>query len=404
MSTPYRKKLLMGLMGATTAAVLFVLACPPISLTPLAWLVPGLLMVSVRGLPVRHAGEAGLLFGVVSAGLVDRWLPAYVAAGLETLGFSPSPIFASLVAFAGIIIGAGLPCAAVTALYAVAARRVKWMDLAIAGAFLWVGGEWVRAQVFGWQLIGHSQFRELWLIQIADLGGVLAVSFVVAFASIAACESLDAVLRGSVRVAGAARALILPVAAIAVALVHGVASRAVYSDAVSVDLMQSPASEFASGSIRLASTAEPLEYSMPQLRIRQVSLVEHSGVRVGPLLCEDMFDAGIVHRVVADGADVLINNCRVGWLTNAVPATVEQHLSQAVFRAVESRRFLVRSTPDGDAQLITADGQVHAETPVGRTLSMSSDTTRYMWAGDRWILFGFAASMLVIGRGNRAAR
>jgi len=51
-----------------------------------------------------------------------------------------------------------------------------------AAPFVWVAGEWLRGHVLGgfpWGLLGYSQFQRLPVIQIAELGGVYAVSFVV---------------------------------------------------------------------------------------------------------------------------------------------------------------------------------------------------------------------------------
>lgn len=45
---------------------------------------------------------------------------------------------------------------------------------------LWVAIEYLRAHLltgFGWALLGHSQYQNLWLIQIADITGVYGVSF-----------------------------------------------------------------------------------------------------------------------------------------------------------------------------------------------------------------------------------
>lgn len=402
METPNKRILWVALAGAFTAAVLFALACPPYGYSVAAWLVPGVLLLSARRLPVRHAFEAGLLFGILSAGLVHRWLPGFIEPGLMALGVEGSPLLTSLIAFAGIAVGVGVPCGAMTAAYAIVSRQVSRVDLPIAGAFLWVACEWLRAQTFGWQLLGHTQFRELWLIQVADLGGVLAVSFVVAFASIAAAEVANGVATRGMRITTGARALVLPVATLVVALGHGVGARMMY-EMQAADAHSSHINPYAAdfAEIRPASwSASPRAHVRPELQVRQVALVEHAGLRVSPLLCEDLFDASIVHGVVAAGADVLINSCRVGWLTDA-PAAAEQHLAQAVIRAVESRRFLVRATEDGEAELITATGEVHRETPRGQTFSISTDTTRYMQLGDRWIFVGLGVSLIVVGRGKR---
>jgi len=394
---PERKSLLGALLGAAAAAVLFAAACPPFGFTAAAWLVPGVLFVTTRRLPARYAFEAGLLFGVLSAGLVTRWLTDSLMLGLDV-----SPLSASLIAFSGITVAVGIPCGLLTMGYAYASHRVSRVDLPIVGAFLWVATEWAQAQLIGWQLLGHTQARELWLIQVADLGGVFAVSFVVAFASIAAAEAAVAVARGSIRFRAGAYALILPLSTLAIAFAYGADARSLYQT--------SPAASDWSVDIGAAAYSAPLREASwrtggveapAAMRPRHVSTVDHSGIRVSPLHCGDLLDTSAVRSAVTEGADVMINDCRVDWLAGAPAAATEQHLALAVFRAVESRRFVVRATNDGNAELITAMGETHTEAPDGQTLTISTETTRYMQYGDRWILLGLGASLVVVGRGRR---
>lgn len=52
---------------------------------------------------------------------------------------------------------------------------------------LWVVLEYLRAHLltgFGWALLGHSQYQNLWLIQIADITGVYGVSFLVVMVNV----------------------------------------------------------------------------------------------------------------------------------------------------------------------------------------------------------------------------
>ena len=47
---------------------------------------------------------------------------------------------------------------------------------------VWVALEFIRAHLFsgfGWVMLGHTQYKNLWLIQIADMTGVYGVSFLV---------------------------------------------------------------------------------------------------------------------------------------------------------------------------------------------------------------------------------
>jgi apolipoprotein N-acyltransferase len=66
----------------------------------------------------------------------------------------------------------------------------------LAAPFLWVAGEWGRAHLMGgfpWGTLGYTQSRQLAVIQIAELGGVWAVSFVVfaVNAALAGCLTLE---------------------------------------------------------------------------------------------------------------------------------------------------------------------------------------------------------------------
>src|SRR5216117_2809101 len=79
------------------------------------------------------------------------------------------------------------------AAYAGLAERVPGWARGPLGAWLWVVSEWLRSTLgtgMPWELLGHTQFRHLAVIQIADLGGVYAVSFVMALASVSCAELL----------------------------------------------------------------------------------------------------------------------------------------------------------------------------------------------------------------------
>jgi apolipoprotein N-acyltransferase len=57
------------------------------------------------------------------------------------------------------------------------------VPLLLAAPIIWVGGEFLRAHIlsgFPWYYLAHSQFRRLYLIQVADLTGSLGISFLIA--------------------------------------------------------------------------------------------------------------------------------------------------------------------------------------------------------------------------------
>ncbi len=399
-TTPDRRTLVTALCGSVGAAVLFALACPPFGFSAAAWAVPGVLLVTARRLTNRQAFEAGFLFGILSAALIARWLPESIAIGLQV-----SPLAASLLVYGVVSVVVGIPCGLMTMGYAFASRRVSRADLPIVGTFFWLSAEWFRAQFLGWELLGHTQFRELWLIQIADLGGVFAVSFVLILVSLSVAELASCVLGRRLRLRHALRRLVLPLATLAVAFVYGGEARVLYQTAP----VSSPVSEIGTARtlharIMPASFSSSANAGRPELHVRQISTIRDSGIKVSPVLCRDLLDQHLVHRLVAGGADVLINNCRVPWLADANSGASEQHLALAVFRAVESRRFLVRSTNSGDSQLITAFGATRTEPPRGESLTISNRMSHYVKWGDHWILAGFGFAMIAIGRGRRRGR
>lgn len=78
-----------------------------------------------------------------------------------------------------------------------------------------------------------------------------------------------------------------------------------------------------------------------------------------PICFEDTFGY-LSRRFVREGAEILVNLTNDAW-SKSGPAQM-QHLSMAVFRAVENRRPMVRST---------ASGQTCAVDPNGRVLAMA---------------------------------
>lgn len=78
--------------------------------------------------------------------------------------------------------------------------------------------------------------------------------------------------------------------------------------------------------------------------------------RAGVFICIESAYPDIARRFTAEGADVLINISNDGYL--GPTAVMRQHLANAVFRAVENNRPLLRVTNTGITAYITASGQV----------------------------------------------
>jgi len=84
-------------------------------------------------------------------------------------------------------------------------------------------------------------------------------------------------------------------------------------------------------------------------------------VRAGVFICIESAYPSIARRFTAEGADVLINVSNDGYL--GPTAVMRQHLANAVFRAVENGRPLLRVTNTGITAFITPAGEVRDATP-----------------------------------------
>jgi apolipoprotein N-acyltransferase len=124
-----------------------------------------------------------------------------------------------------------------------------------------------------------------------------------------------------------------------------------------------------------------------------------------PICFEDIF--GYLSReFVRNGAEIIVNLSNDAW-SHSLPAQM-QHLSMAVFRAVENRRSMVRSTASGQTCSIDPNGRVlamaepfsetylTAEVPV-----ITPDTPYTAWGDILAKLFVAAAfALLIIGIGR----
>jgi len=79
-----------------------------------------------------------------------------------------------------------------------------------------------------------------------------------------------------------------------------------------------------------------------------------------PICFEDTF--GYLSRIfVSAGADVIVNLSNDAW-AHSLPSQ-NQHLSMAVFRAVENKRSMVRATSTGQTCAVNPDGRITAIAP-----------------------------------------
>jgi apolipoprotein N-acyltransferase len=88
-------------------------------------------------------------------------------------------------------------------------------------------------------------------------------------------------------------------------------------------------------------------------------LFDVGGVKLGPLICFEDTVARMSRDLVQAGAEILVNFTNDAWFKESPGAAM--HLRNAVLRAVETRRPLVRCTNSGFTTLVTPMGQVSTQ-------------------------------------------
>jgi apolipoprotein N-acyltransferase len=129
------------------------------------------------------------------------------------------------------------------------------------------------------------------------------------------------------------------------------------------------------------------------------SLVPVADHRAGVFICIESAYPSVARNLSREGADVLINISNDGYL--GPTAVMRQHLANAIFRAVENGRPLLRVTNTGISAAISPEGMVHGATPgfvaSGRAWTVDdygNRTTFYTRFGDLFV--GFCAAVTLI--------
>jgi len=175
------------------SAALMTLAFPPVDwgwlawfgLAPLFWALP-------RARRPRHAFALGYLFGITHWGATITWI------GTTVVEWTHSPVGWAAWVLLTLIKSLWFGLFGVLAWWM--GRRTDSADrsrlflrpLAIAAA--WTLVEWLRGQssvAMPWSLSGYTQYRWLPIIQAADLAGVYAVTFALAWVGASISESVN---------------------------------------------------------------------------------------------------------------------------------------------------------------------------------------------------------------------
>jgi apolipoprotein N-acyltransferase len=125
-------------------------------------------------------------------------------------------------------------------------------------------------------------------------------------------------------------------------------------------------------------------------------------VRAGVFICIESAYPSIARRFAGEGADVLINISNDGYL--GPTAVMKQHLANAVFRAVENDRPVLRVTNTGITAFITQRGEVRdatrgftPEVRIWKIAQSDKTSTFYTKHGDLFPAACAIFSLLILG-------
>lgn len=91
-------------------------------------------------------------------------------------------------------------------------------------------------------------------------------------------------------------------------------------------------------------------------------LVTSDGSRMGMLICYEDLIPSFARRYHADKSDILINLTNDAWFGKSKEPF--QHLALAVFRTLETRKWLIRSVNTGVSAIIDAKGKIVQQTDI----------------------------------------
>jgi apolipoprotein N-acyltransferase len=136
----------------------------------------------------------------------------------------------------------------------------------------------------------------------------------------------------------------------------------------------------------------------------EVRVFDFAGHRIGIMICYEDILATFTNRVAREKPNIIINVTNDAWFGRT--SEPHLHLALAVFRAVETRLVLVRSTNTGVSALIEPTGRISAQTRIDDPETLLVDAvmmaggTLYSLVGHgfAWLLFLSLAIPAVLRR------
>lgn len=173
---------------AIVSGLLIAFSFPTPGFSLLAWIALVPMLVALEGSSPRTAFRVGVTCGVTAYACILYWLNiVFTQYGHLPWGVSV-PVYLLLVFWLALFYGLSAAVGRLgelSGIKAVFTLPVAWVAFDFIRSFLFSG--------FAWAMLGHSQFRTLPLIQIADLTGVYGITMLIVLANVVLYRALRAV-------------------------------------------------------------------------------------------------------------------------------------------------------------------------------------------------------------------
>jgi apolipoprotein N-acyltransferase len=173
---------------AIGSGLLIALSFPNPGLSFLAWIALVPLLIALEGSTPRVAFRIGMTCGITAYALILYWL------NIVFIRYGHLPWSVSILIYLLLVLWLAMFYGLSTCIAKVGEQA--GIKSAFSLPVAWVAFDFIRSFLFSgfaWAMLGHSQFRTLPLIQIADLVGVYGITLVIVLANIVLYRALRAI-------------------------------------------------------------------------------------------------------------------------------------------------------------------------------------------------------------------
>jgi apolipoprotein N-acyltransferase len=158
--------------------------------------------------------------------------------------------------------------------------------------------------------------------------------------------------------------------------------------------------------VGLSSWNEGEGYDVFRLPLARTGLTSPDTAKLCSMICYESVYPAFVRKFVANGAELIAIITNDGWYGKS--SGPYQHNRFAVLRAVENRRYIVRSANTGISSVLDDKGRMLEERPlfesasITKTIPLLDEETLYTKLGDfiaipcEWGLFGMIIFLIII--------